>query len=226
MSSVGDDVVAVLEARREHAVVFGQGAMWCERDGKRLDHAGWPYAVRGLFVTVIPPRPFRRHVASLEIGFDPFPPAPCRVAMAATARQPEDARRRPGGRSRSASSTAQSPPRSPRSPRTSRPLRLRAPAGESACAPAEPDKTSGSPFLTCPPYGVESRTGAPTLGSGGNVRRFRFGHQSGSHSHVCSSRSSNRTGGFPASGSRTRSCLRPWKASRSRSKVSEVVLVP
>ena len=57
-------------------------------------------------------------------------------------------------------------------------------------------------------------------------RRFRFGPQSGSHSHVSSSRSSNRTGGSPASGSRTRSCLRPRKAGRSRGKVSEVVFLP
>ena len=74
--------------------------------------------------------------------------------------------------------------------------------------------------------GVESRTGAPTLGSGGNVRRFRFGPQSGSHSHVSSSRSSNRPCGFPATGSRTRSCLRPRKAGRSRGKVNEVVVLP
>ena len=32
----------------------------------------------------------------------------------------------------------------------------------------------------------------------------------------------NRTGGSPASGSRTRSCLRPWKARRTRSKLDFV----
>ena len=43
-------------------------------------------------------------------------------------------------------------------------------------------------------------------------RRFRSGPQSGSHGHVSSPRSSNRTCGFPASGFRTRSCLRTRKA--------------
>ena len=43
-------------------------------------------------------------------------------------------------------------------------------------------------------------------------RRFRSGPQSGSHGHVSSPRSSNRTCGFPASGFRTRSCLRARKA--------------
>ena len=100
------------------------------------------------------------------------------------------------------------------------------PAALSCRVASRPRAAPGATFQRAPAMGVESRTGAPTLGSGGNVRRFRFGPQSGSHSHVSSSRSSNRTGGFPASGSRTRSCLRPWKASRSRSKVSEVVLVP
>ena len=48
-------------------------------------------------------------------------------------------------------------------------------------------------------------------------RRFRVGPQSGSHDYVSSPRSSNRTCGFPASGFRTRSCLRTRKAhGRSR----------
>ena len=98
---------------------------------------------------------------------------------------------------------------------------------------------------------VESGTGAPTVGSGGGsvafasglsgvesgtgraygrvrwrFRCFRVGPQSGSHGHVSSPRSSNRACGFPAHGSRTRSCLRPREADRSRSKVSEPVFLP
>ena len=46
------------------------------------------------------------------------------------------------------------------------------------------------------------------------------------HGSVSSRRSSNRTCGFPASGSRTRSCLRPRIAGRSRIKAGESVLVP
>ncbi len=42
---------------------------------------------------------------------------------------------------------------------------------------------------------------------------------------VSSRRSSNRTCGFPASGSRTRSCLRPRKAARSRGKAGEAHVV-
>ena len=57
-------------------------------------------------------------------------------------------------------------------------------------------------------------------------RCFRVGPQSGSHGHVSSPRSSNRACGFPAHGSRTRSCLRPREADRSRSKVSEPVFLP
>ena len=56
-------------------------------------------------------------------------------------------------------------------------------------------------------------------------RRFRFGPQSGSLGHVSSPRSSNRACGFPAHGSRTRSCLRPRKAARSRSKASEAHVI-
>ena len=43
---------------------------------------------------------------------------------------------------------------------------------------------------------------------------------------VSSRRSSNRTCGFPASGSRTRSCLRPRKARRAHGKAGEPVLLP
>ena len=57
----------------------------------------------------------------------------------------EDAPRRPPGTSRSASSKAQSPPRSPRSPRTSRPLRQAAPEAESACAPPSPTAPAARP---------------------------------------------------------------------------------
>ena len=57
-------------------------------------------------------------------------------------------------------------------------------------------------------------------------RCFRVGPQSGSHGHVSSPRSSNRACGFPAHGSRTRSCLRPREADRLRSKVSEPVFLP
>ena len=46
------------------------------------------------------------------------------------------------------------------------------------------------------------------------------------HGSVSSRRSSNRTCGFPASGSRTRSCLRPRKARRSRCKARETVVGP
>ncbi len=56
-------------------------------------------------------------------------------------------------------------------------------------------------------------------------RRFRYGPQSGSLGHVSSPRSSNRACGFPAHGSRTRSCLRPRKAARSRSKASEAHVI-
>ena len=46
------------------------------------------------------------------------------------------------------------------------------------------------------------------------------------HSSVSSRRSSNRTCRFPASGSRTRSCLRPRKARRTHRKAGEPVLLP
>ena len=46
------------------------------------------------------------------------------------------------------------------------------------------------------------------------------------HDSVSSRRSSNRTCGFPASGSRTRSCLRPRKARRMRRKARETKLFP
>ncbi len=58
------------------------------------------------------------------------------------------------------------------------------------------------------------------------VRRFRFGPQSGSHGRVSSPRSSNRTCGFPASGFRTRSCLRPRKAGRSHAKADKAMFCP
>ena len=43
---------------------------------------------------------------------------------------------------------------------------------------------------------------------------------------VSTPRSSNPAGGFPALGSRTRSCLRPRKAGRARSKASQPVVLP
>ena len=58
------------------------------------------------------------------------------------------------------------------------------------------------------------------------VRRFRSGPQSGSRGYVSSPRSSNRACGFPAHGSRTRSCLRPRKAGRSRSKADKAMFCP
>ena len=57
-------------------------------------------------------------------------------------------------------------------------------------------------------------------------RRLRSGPQSGSHGRVSSPRSSNRTCGFPAHGSRTRSCLRPRRTGRVRCKADEAVLSP
>ena len=126
--------------------------MYRGHDGNRLDHAGWPFTVQGLFVPVVPTRPLRRHIARLEIRFDALPPAPCRIAMPTPTRQPQAAPRPPPGTSRSASSKAQSPPRSPRSPRTSRPPRRASPRGGKRIRPAEPDSTSGSPSFTRPPY--------------------------------------------------------------------------
>ena len=54
-----------------------------------LDEVGGGFhdAPRRLFVPVVPPRPLRCHVPSLEIRLDAPPPTPCRVAMPATARQ-------------------------------------------------------------------------------------------------------------------------------------------
>ena len=46
------------------------------------------------------------------------------------------------------------------------------------------------------------------------------------HRSVSSRRSSNRTCGSPASGSRTRSCLRPRKARRSHRKTSQAPFIP
>ena len=46
------------------------------------------------------------------------------------------------------------------------------------------------------------------------------------HDSVSSRRSANPTCGFPALGSRTRSCLRPRKAGRSRTEASELVVFP
>ena len=57
------------------------------------------------------------------------------------------------------------------------------------------------------------------------VRRFRSGPQSGSHGRVSSPRSSNRTCGFPASGFRTRSCLRVRKAHGPWRQASEAVVI-
>ena len=48
---------------------------------------GW--TVQGLPVPVVPTRPLRRHVARLQVRLDPLPPASCRVAMPAAARQPK-----------------------------------------------------------------------------------------------------------------------------------------
>ena len=56
-------------------------------------------------------------------------------------------------------------------------------------------------------------------------RRFRSGPQSGSRGHVSSPRSSNRTCGFPASGFRTRSCLRARKAHCFPRQTGEAVFV-
>ena len=56
-------------------------------------------------------------------------------------------------------------------------------------------------------------------------RRFRFGPQSGSLDYVSSPRSSNRTCGFPASGFRTRSCLRSRRALGRVRQASEAVFV-
>ena len=57
-------------------------------------------------------------------------------------------------------------------------------------------------------------------------RHFRSGPQSGSLGRVSSPRSSNRTCGFPASGFRTRSCLRARKAhGRPRQEKKAVVNV-
>ena len=56
-------------------------------------------------------------------------------------------------------------------------------------------------------------------------RRFRSRPQSGSLGRVSSPRSSNRTCGFPASGFRTRSCLRPRKARSQSLKPSEAIVV-
>ncbi len=55
-------------------------------------------------------------------------------------------------------------------------------------------------------------------------RRFRSGPQSGSLDHVSSPRSSNRTCGFPAL--RSRSCLRPREALRSRCKTRKTYFIP
>ena len=43
-------------------------------------------------------------------------------------------------------------------------------------------------YGSCPPLRVGSRTGAPTVGSGGNSNHFRVGPQSGSRGHVSSPR--------------------------------------
>ncbi len=57
-------------------------------------------------------------------------------------------------------------------------------------------------------------------------RRFRAGPQSGSHGHVSSPRSSNRTCPTKASGLQTRSCLRPRKALGLRRKVDQAEVMP
>ena len=56
------------------------------------------------------------------------------------------------------------------------------------------------------------------------VRRFCSGPQSGSLGRVSSLRSSNRACGFPAHGSRTRSCLRARKAHGPPRQVNEAVV--
>ena len=79
---------------------------------------------------------------------DPLRSAPAGVVPGHHARRrpaAANAPRPPPGTSHSASSKAQSPPRSPRLPRTSRPPRLRAPAGESACARPSPTAPAARP---------------------------------------------------------------------------------
>ena len=57
-------------------------------------------------------------------------------------------------------------------------------------------------------------------------RRFRSGPQTGSRNHASSPCSSNRTCGFPASGSQSGSCLRTRKVPRHRRKASQAVVQP
>ena len=76
---------------------------------------------------------------------------------------------------------------------------------------------------------VESTTGAVALGQWGvTVSRWlsQYRHLTPRHSFVSSRRSSNRTCGSPASGSPTRSCLRPRKARRSQCKTSPPQVFP
>ena len=67
------------------------------------------------------------------------------------------------------------------------------------------------PFRSCP-GAVESGAGALTLGSGGCSVAFAPVLSPAPMASFPVPRSSNRTCGFPASGFRTRSCLRARKA--------------
>ena len=77
---------------------------------------------------------------------------------------------------------------------------------------------------------VEATTGAVAVGGDGGSCFRPLSPGAGAsppcRDSVSSRRSSNRMCGFPASGSRTRSCLRPRKARRALRKAREPVLLP
>ncbi len=73
---------------------------------------------------------------------------------------------------------------------------------------------------------VESRGGAPALGSGGGSDAFASGLSPAPMATFPHPRSSNRTCPTQASGFRTRSCLRPRMASARFRKASEAKFIP
>ena len=66
---------------RFRASVFGQDAAWRGCNGNSSTMLADHTPPESYFVTVVPARPFRRHVPRLEIRLDTLPPAPCRVAV-------------------------------------------------------------------------------------------------------------------------------------------------
>ena len=75
-------------------------------------------------------------------------------------------------------------------------------------------------------FAVESRAGAPVLGSGGLSVAFAPGLSPAPLTAFPVPRSSNRACGFPAPGFPSRSCLRPRKALGLRRKTGEAVYSP